>query len=202
MIRDNALTVSGLLNPRIGGASVMPYQPPGLWEELAGGAHEDYVQVQGRDLYRRSLYVYRKRTVPHPSLATFDAPSWEICQARRSSTNTPLQSLALLNDVTYVEAARKLATRILVEGSGEDQDRIAFGFRLATGRPPKPREARELFDALREYRQAMTTNPAAAKSLIAHGASAVDGQESAEELAAHTLLCGILLNLDETITKD
>ncbi|WP_428305105.1 DUF1553 domain-containing protein [Lacipirellula sp.] len=202
MIRDNALAVSGLMNLKVGGASVMPYQPLGLWEELAGGAHEDYVQVHGSDLYRRSLYVYRKRTVPHPSLATFDAPSWEICQARRSSTNTPLQSLALLNDVTYVEAARQLATRMLAAEAGDDSRRVAYGFRLAAGREPRPQESAELLAALQEYRRAMSGDPAAAESMIAHGESTVATGVATEELAAHTLLSGILLNLDETITKN
>ena len=122
LIRDNALAISGLLNNEIGGPSAMPYQPEGLWEELAGGADEDYVQDKDDKLYRRSLYVYRKRTVPHPLLSTFDAPSWEVCQVKRETTNTPLQSLALLNDTTYVEAARKLAERMLAEG-GEERSR-------------------------------------------------------------------------------
>ncbi len=109
VVRDNALAISGLLAEKVGGPSVKPYQPAGLWEELAGGAGEDpYVQDKGLNLYRRSLYVYRKRTVPHPAMATFDAPSHEICQVKRQRTDTPLQALALLNDVTYVEAARQL----------------------------------------------------------------------------------------------
>src|SRR5205085_11756734 len=103
VVRDNALAVSGLLAEKVGGPSVKPYQPAGLWEELAGGAGEGpYVQDHGPNLYRRSLYIYRKRTVPHPVMATFDAPSREICTVRRSRTDTPLQALELLNDVTYV----------------------------------------------------------------------------------------------------
>ena len=110
VVRDNALAIAGLLVKRIGGPSVKPYQPAGLWEELAGGAGEaPYVQDKGPQLYRRSLYVYRKRTVPHPIMATFDAPSREVCQVKRPRTNTPLQALELLNDLTYVEAARQLA---------------------------------------------------------------------------------------------
>src|SRR6185312_5920985 len=135
-LRDNALAVSGLLVDKIGGPSVMPYQPAGLWEEMAGGAHDDYSQGHGDDLYRRSLYTYRKRTVPHPSMATFDAPSWEICQVKRARTNTPLQALALLNDVTYMEAARKFAERMLTEGGKTPDARLAFAFRLATSRAP------------------------------------------------------------------
>ena len=135
-LRDNALAVSGLLVDKIGGPSVMPYQPAGLWEELAGGAHDDYTQGHGDDLYRRSLYMYRKRTVPHPSMATFDAPSWEICQVKRARTNTPLQALALLNDVTYMEAARKFAERMLTEGGSSADSQLTFAFRLATSRAP------------------------------------------------------------------
>ncbi len=108
VVRDNALAISGLLVERVGGPSIKPYQPAGLWEQLAGGAGEGpYVQDKGPDLYRRSLYIYRKRTVPHPALTTFDAPSREVCQVKRPRTNTPLQALELLNDVTYVEAARR-----------------------------------------------------------------------------------------------
>ena len=107
LVRDNALAIAGLLSSKVGGPSVKPYQPDGLWEELAGGAGEaPYVQDKGDKLYRRSLYVYRKRTVPHPAMATFDAPSREICQVKRARTNTPLQALELLNDITYVEAAQ------------------------------------------------------------------------------------------------
>src|SRR6185437_11253084 len=122
---------------RIGGPSVKPYQPAGLWEELAGGAGEGpYIQDKGPNLYCRSLYIYRKRTVPHPVLATFDAPSRETCQVKRSRTNTPLQALELLNDVSYVEAARGLAQLMTAEGGGAVDDRIAFAFRRATSRMP------------------------------------------------------------------
>ena len=119
VVRDNALAIGGLLVKKIGGPSVKPYQPAGLWEELAGGAGEaPYVQDKGPGLYRRSLYVYRKRTVPHPLMATFDAPSREVCQVKRPRTNTPLQALELLNDLTYVEAARQLA-QLAIEQGGE-----------------------------------------------------------------------------------
>src|SRR5690606_2178433 len=147
-------------------------------------------------------YVYRKRTVPHPSMATFDAPSWEICLARRSSTNTPLQPLALLNDATYVEPARRLATRLLAAEQLDDRQRIAFGFRIATGREPHAQEGDELLAALNEYRRKMSVDPHAAQSMIAHGESATADGFATEELAAQTLLGGILLNLDETITRN
>ena len=135
-MRDNALAIAGLLVKRIGGPSVKPYQPAGLWEELAGGAGEaPYVQDKGPQLYRRSLYVYRKRTVPHPVMATFDAPSREVCQVKRPRTNTPLQALELLNDVTYVEAARQLAQLAIEEGGRLDSERrIMYAFRRALAR--------------------------------------------------------------------
>ena len=141
-IRDQALAVSGLLDRRIGGASVSPYQPPGLWEELA--SREDgknwtaktYTQSHGADLYRRTMYTFWKRTSPPPTLITFNAPDRETCTVRRATTNTPLQALVLLNDPTYVEASRKLAERILVECGGTTDERIALAFRLATARAP------------------------------------------------------------------
>jgi hypothetical protein len=202
MVRDNALAVSGLLSRRIGGPSIMPYQPEGLWEELAGGAHEDYVQDHGESLYRRSLYVYRKRTVPHPAMSTFDAPSWEICQMKRSRTNTPLQALALLNDVAYVEAARKLGERMLAQGGDSDTQRIAYGFELATARLPNQVETNWLTECLDRYRAAFRADLPAAKALLTHGESPVNSDAPPEELAAQTTLAGVLLNLDETLTKD
>ena len=143
LIRDNALAVSGLLDDRIGGPSVFPYQPKGLWEEMAFGAGftgQTYTESTGRDLYRRSMYTVWKRTVPPPALVTFDAPDREKCTARRSVTNTPLQALVLLNDPTYVEAARFLAARMLTQGGKTPAGRINYAFRLATGRIPDPQE--------------------------------------------------------------
>ena len=143
-MRDNALAIGGLLVEKVGGPSAKPYQTAGLWEELAGGAGGGpYVQDKGLGLYRRSLYVYRKRTVPNPGMATFDAPSREVCQVRRPRTNTPLQALELLNDVTYVEAARGLAQLMLTEGDGTPEERITYACRPATrpGDPPRPNPA-------------------------------------------------------------
>jgi hypothetical protein len=200
--RDNALAVSGLLVTKLGGPSVMPYQPEGLWEELAGGAFEVYTQGHGDDLYRRSLYVYRKRTVPHPSMATFDAPSWEICQVKRATTNTPLQALALLNDVTYVEAARKFAERMITEGGDTADARLTFAFRLATGRKPLPAELSALGASLEKYVARFRNSPAAAEELLSHGESPRDKSLDVVELAAHTAIASVLLNLDETVSKN
>jgi hypothetical protein len=201
LVRDNALAISGLLTGRIGGQSAMPYQADGLWTELQGGAFEVYKQDHGENLYRRSLYTYRKRTVPHPTLATFDAPSWEICQVKRSLTNTPLQSLATLNDVTYVEAARKFAERILRSGS-DNHDRLTFAFRTATGRHPSDGELAHLDASLTKYSQSFHEHPEEAKQLLAHGESPSDESLDAIELAAHTAIAGVLLNLDDTITRN
>ena len=129
-VRDNALAVSGLLVEKLGGPSIKPYQPARLWEELAGGAGEGpYVQEKGPNLYRRSLYIYRKRTVPFPGMSTFDAPNREVCQVKRARTNTPLQALELLNDVTYVEAARHLGQLMLTEGGKTPEERVTYAFR-------------------------------------------------------------------------
>ncbi len=201
-VRDNVLAVSGLLVDKIGGPSVMPYQPEGLWEELAGGAFEVYSQGHGDDLYRRSLYIYRKRTVPHPSMATFDAPSWEICQVKRGSTNTPLQALAMLNDVTYVEAARKLAERMLREGGDTPDAQLAFAFRLATGRTPTAAEIGTLHKSLDKYVSKFRQTPASAEELVTHGESPRDQSLDVVELAARTAVASVLLNLDEAVSKN
>ena len=143
MIRDNALAVSGLLDDRIGGPSVSPYQPPGLWEEVGFGngfTSQSYVQSHGIDLYRRGIYTYWKRALPYPPLVTFDAPNREVCTDSRARTNTPLQALVLLNDPAYVEAARVLGQRILKEGGATTAERIAFAFKLCTSRAPQPKE--------------------------------------------------------------
>ncbi len=201
-VRDNALSISGLLVEKIGGPSVMPYQPAGLWEELAGGAHDDYVQAHGDDLYRRSLYIYRKRTVPHPSMSTFDAPSWETCQVRRASTDTPLQALALLNDVTYLEAARKFAERMLTEGGTTEESRMTFAFRLATGRAPMSDEVRVLRASLEKYTARFQQSPAEADKFINQGEAARSKSLNAVDLAAHMAVASVLLNMDECISKN
>ncbi len=206
-IRDQALAVSGLLNPRIGGKSVSPYQPPGLWEELmsrADGANwtaQTYTQSPGPDLYRRTMYTFWKRTCPPPTLATFDAPDRETCTVRRARTNTPLQALILLNDPTYIEASRKLAERILTEGGQTSDERIAFAFRLATARKPGTREIavlRQIFDRQHAaYRQ----DHEAATRLLSVGESPRNEKLDIAELAAWTTVASVILNLDETVTK-
>jgi mono/diheme cytochrome c family protein len=207
LVRDQALAVSGLLDGRIGGASVFPYQPPGLWEELMSRSDGDnftaqkYVQSHGADLYRRSMYTFWKRTSPPPSLSTFDAPDRETCTVRRGRTNTPLQALVLMNDPTYVEASRKLAERMMTEGGASPDDRIAFAFRLATARKPTPEESgvlRKIFDKQLALYQA---NARAATDLLAVGESPKDEKLPVPELAAWTTVASTILNLDETVSK-
>ncbi len=206
-IRDGALAVSGLLDPRIGGASVSPYQPSGLWEELASRADgknwtaQEYVQSHGRDLYRRTMYTYWKRTSPPPTLVTFDAPDRETCTVRRSRTNTPLQALVLLNDPTYVEASRKLAERMILAGGDSPDGRITLGFRLVMARHPSPAEVdvlREVYhDALAKFR----ADKSAAIKLLAVGESPRDPKLDPAELAAWSTVAAVILNLDEAVTK-
>jgi len=205
VVRDNALCVSGLLDGRVGGPSVFPYQSKGLWEEMAYGdvySAQTYVQSHGNDLYRRSMYTFWKRTVPPASLGTFDAPDREKCTARRTLTNTPLQALVLLNDPTYVEAARALAGRILTEGGKDPDSRIRFGFRLATARKPNAKEVRVLQDIARQELAQYHRDQDAARKLLQVGESRVDTKLDAGELAAWTTVAGVILNLDETITKE
>jgi len=204
VIRDNALAVSGLLNPQVGGPSVFPYQPKGLWEEMAFGegfSAQSYVQSKGSDLYRRSLYTFWKRTVPPPSLGTFDAPDREKCTARRTLTNTPLQALVLMNDPTYVEAARALATRTIIEGGKDTGSRLGYAFRLATARLPSAREVGVLRELLSRQQDRYRRDRKTALELILVGDSQPDPRLDARELAAWTIVASAILNLDETITK-
>jgi len=204
MVRDNALVVSRLLNPAIGGPSVFPYQPPGLWEELSRGetfTAQEYHESTGPDLYRRSMYTFWKRTVPPAALTTFDAPDREKCTSRRLITNTPLQALVLLNDPTYVEAARVLAQRAFAESGGDPAVRTRWIFREATGRQPTQSETRVLLDLLQRRLDHYRQQPAEAAKLIHVGASKTANVE-ATELAAWTMLASTVLNLDETITKE
>ena len=204
LIRDNALAISGLLNDQIGGPSVYPYQPKGLWEEMAFGegySGQSYSQSSGPDLYRRGMYTVWKRTVPPASLTLFDAPDREKCTARRTVTNTPLQSLALLNDPTYVEAARALAERTLRHGGKSDRARVDFAFKLATARTPDRAERAVLLGSLREFRSTYRQDHEGANNLLSVGETKTDSSLPPGELAAWTTLASMILNLDETITK-
>jgi hypothetical protein len=195
-VRDQALAISGLLVEKVGGPSVKPYQPPGLWKELTGG--EDYRPDTGEGLHRRSLYTFWKRTAPPPMMMNFDAAGRETCVVREVRTNTPLQALNLMNDLEFVEAARWLAQRMVREGGSTPEARIAYAFELATARPPKAREAEILRSSFQYYRDAFQSDPASAEKYLVGGAA--DGK--APDLAAYTTVAGIILNLDAVVTKE
>ncbi len=193
MIRDQALAASGLLVERIGGPSVKPYQPEGLWKEIASDT--EYDQAKGEGLYRRSLYTYWKRTVVPPTMSTFDAPGREACTVRQTRTNTPTQALALLNDVTYVEAARVLAQKMLRTG-------LADGFRRVLSRPPAAREQEILSRACERALERFRKDPESARRLVSVGHSKPDARLDVAELAAMTTVASLILNLDEAVTKE
>src|SRR5208282_1684230 len=193
MVRDNALAVSGLLVEKIGGPGVMPYQPKGLWEEIAFGdvySAQTYKQGHGEDLYRRSMYTFWKRTSPPPGLITFDAPDREKCTARRAVTNTPLQALVLLNDPTYVEAARVLAEKTLVHAGRDPEKRVDFAFRLATDRKPQPQERAVLLELARQQLVEYRHDKASALKLISVGDAKPNPKLDPAELAAWTTVAG------------
>jgi mono/diheme cytochrome c family protein len=201
-IRDLALATSGLLVEQIGGPSVKPYQPPGLWKDVAYPDSDTQVfrRDDGEALYRRSLYTYWKRTSPPPSLAIFDAPSRETCTVRRPRTNTPLQALVLMNDTQFVEAARMLAQRTMLEAGPRPADRIEHAFRTVLSRRPDAGELEVLLECYERQLEAYRSDPEAAAALLAIGEADADPTLAAEELAAWTTVASVLLNLDETIT--
>jgi Protein of unknown function (DUF1553)/Protein of unknown function (DUF1549)/Concanavalin A-like lectin/glucanases superfamily/Planctomycete cytochrome C len=200
MVRDQALAVSGLLVDKIGGPSVKPYQPAGLWKDLSGGA--DYKPDTGEGLHRRSLYTYWKRTAPPPMMMNFDAAGREACVVRELRTNTPLQSLNLMNDVTYLEAARKMAERMMREGGTTPTQRIAYGFELATARQPDRRESEILQSSFNYYRDSFQSDPKTASKYLAQGEAPRDATLDERELAAYATLANMMLNLDATVTKE
>jgi hypothetical protein len=199
-VRDQALAISGLLAEKIGGPSVKPYQPAGLWKELAGG--EDYKQDKGENLYRRSLYTFWKRAVAPPEMMTFDSPGRETCVVRETRTNTPLQALTLMNDVTYLEAARVLAQRMMIEGGPTPSSRIAYAYKLATARSLDPRQSDVLLGSFQHYLDGFQTNPESALKLVSEGDSPRDEKLNVSELAAYTTVASLILNMDETVTKE
>jgi hypothetical protein len=200
MVRDSALFAAGLLHEELGGPSVKPYQPEGLWEDVSVERRDKYVPDTGSGLYRRGMYTFWKRTCPPPGMATFDAPDRETCVVRRARTNTPLQALVLLNDPTYVEAARKLAERILLVGSTDDE-RLDAAYRLVLSRVPRPAERATLLRVRDRARQRFADDPTAAAGLLDVGASTRDPSLDAAELAAWTTLTSVMLNLDEAVTR-
>ena len=200
MLRDQALAASGLLVPTIGGPSVKPYQPPGLWEAVSYNGEETYVADIGDGLWRRSLYTYVKRQAPPPLLLIFDGPTREKCTIRRSRTNTPLQALLLLNDPVFVEAARMLAARSLT-APGDEKSKVRDLWRRVLIRDAGDEELTLLHGLLVRQRERFAKSPSAAEQLIAVGAAKHDPRLDARELAAWTVVAQAVLNLDEAMTK-
>ena len=200
VIRDQALAVSGLLVEKLGGPSVKPYQPAGLWQELGGGS--GYKQDKGEGLYRRSLYTYWKRTVAPPFMVNFDSPNREQCTVLESRTNSPLQALDLMNDVTFLEAARKLAERMMAEGGKSPAERVGYGYRLVLARAPAPKQRQVLLKALNGFALSFRGDAPAAREFLKQGETPVRPGLDENELAAYMGVASLLLNLDQTITKE
>ncbi|MFK7849344.1 MAG: PSD1 and planctomycete cytochrome C domain-containing protein [Akkermansiaceae bacterium] len=202
-IRDQALAVSGLLSRKIGGPSVMPYQPTGIWEDLnAPRSHaEIYKPASGPDLYRKSLYTYWRRAAMHPSLAVFDAPNREVCTVVRPTTNTPLQALALLHDPTFIESARKLAEHILSQDLSSPKNNISLALRSTVSREPTNKEIEILFRTYQERFAQYQKEPSSANKLLSVGESSFDSSLNRAELAALADVCVVILNLSETVTR-
>jgi hypothetical protein len=196
-IRDNALAVAGLLNDQIGGPSVKPYQPPGIWD----GVDAVYEQDKGDSLYRRGMYVFWRRSAHYPSFATFDAPSREVCTLHRERTQTPLQSLVLMNDPAYVEAARGLAERVLREEPADLDKRLVRAFRHTLGRAPQADEIGILQKTYTQQLANFRNDSEAANKLLKVGESPLPQKTGGAELAAMTAVANVLLNLNEAITK-
>jgi hypothetical protein len=203
LVRDQALAVSGLLVNKLGGPSVRPYMPVGVWSETNRyGNLKNYKADTGAGLFRRSMYTIWKRTAAPPSMLLFDAPNREICMPKRSRTNTPLQALALMNEVTYVEAARALAQRMMKEGGDSVESRLTIGFRLVTARTPDADTLKVLKSGFERRKKEFEKEPERAKAFITQGSSKPDPSLAAPELAAYSATASILLNLDRVITKD
>jgi len=201
MIRDQALAVSGLLVEKIGGPPVMPYQPPGLWEEVSFSG-DSYKQDEGEGLYRRSLYTYWRRTVAPPTMGTFDASTRETCIVRANRTNTPLQALDLMNDVTYLEASRKFAERMMKQGGSTPEARIDYAIQVALARAAKPEEKAVLVETFNQFHTRFAAKPDAAAKYLSEGKSPRDKSLDPTDLAAYTAVASLILNMDETVTKE
>ena len=200
-LRDSALAVSGLLRDRLGGPSVKPYQPAGLWEEVSVERRFKYVPDVGDGAYRRSMYTFWKRTCPPPGMSTLDAPDRETCVVRRARTNTPLQALVLLNDPTYVEAARQLAVRVLDQSGPTPEERLALACRLSLSRKPTAEEQALLLEVLQSATVRFKAEPAAADQLLKVGNAPQTPRLASLDVAAWTTVCNVILNLDEALTR-
>ena len=197
-IRDAALFTSGLMNGQIGGPSVKPYMPPGIWRSISNAS---YKQDKGDKLYRRGMYTYWRRTVPPPTMMAFNAAAREICTVRTDLTTTPLQALTLMNNKTFVEAARFLAERMLQQ-KGSASDRVARAFRTVVSRPPTASELKRLLDDLAFYEKDFQEHPAEAAKLLKVGEKPASAKLPPAQLAAYALVANTILNLDEAITQN
>jgi hypothetical protein len=203
LIRDQALFISGLLVPDLGGPSVRPYMPKGVWSETNRyGNLRNYEADKGDGLYRRTMYTFWKRTAAPPSMLLFDAPNREVCNPKRSRTNTPLQALALMNEVTFVEAARALAEQMIIKGGDSPKQRISTGYRMATGMTPDSETLKIMVENYKRRNLEFKKDTEAAKSLVKAGASSYDTSLAVDELAAYTVTANVLLNLDQVLTKN
>jgi hypothetical protein len=200
LVRDNALAISGLLVQKIGGPSVKPYQPAKYWDNLNFPARE-WENDSGEGLYRRGLYTWWQRSFTHPSMLAFDAPSREECTSERNRSNIPQQALVLLNDPTYVEAARVFAARILSECKGDAKQRITWAWQQALQRDPSADELKTITSLVQKHLADYTKDAAAADELLKTGAAPVAKDLNKSELAAWTHVARVLLNLQETITR-
>jgi len=203
-VRDNALYVSGLINLTMGGRGDKSYQPPNIWEPVGYSDSNTrfYLQDHGAALYRRSIYAFLKRTAPPPFMSNFDAPNREQFCARRERSNTPLQALQLMNDTQHFEAARAFGERILIEGGRTTDERITFAYRTVLSRSPAPEELAIVKQALERYIARYRADAEAARRVVAAGESKPRADLAAADLAAYTLLANLVLNLDETVTRN
>jgi hypothetical protein len=202
-VRDNAIFVGGLARLDLGGRGTMPYQPPNIWEPVGftGSNTRMYQQSKGDALYRRSLYVFIKRTAPAPFMSNFDAPNRETACARRERSNTPLQALQLMNDVQHVEAARGLAAHVIA-GAPDAASRVRLTWRTVLSRAPEPAEEKAVLVVLERMRARYAADAASAGKLVRTGESAVPAGIPEPELAAYTMVANLVLNLDETINRN
>jgi hypothetical protein len=199
LVRDNALSIAGVLVPKIGGPSVKPYQPDGYWENL-NFPPRNYEADKGESQYRRGLYTWWQRTFLHPSMVAFDAPTREECVAERNRSNIPQQALVLLNDPTYVEAARVFAARIVNEGGKDAKSRIEWAWQQALQRTPRADEMKTVNELLTRHFSEYQRDPQAAEALLKVGLAPAPKDVNAAELAAWTNVARVILNLHETIT--
>ena len=203
MVRDYALAVSGLLSPKMGGPGTKPYQPEGIWDVvgLPNGDTRNYVQDTGENLYRRTVYNFWKRMAPSPNMETFNAPAREVSCVRRERTNTPLQALVTMNDPQFVEAARVLAQKAIECGCNDDSKALTFIARHVLCRPLTDKEMGILQASIGDLRKHYTAHAGDADQLLAIGQSPVNAKLSKSELAAWTMACNQVLNLDEVLNK-